>query len=193
MSKQSKPANPSDLLTHPAVVHAIKQNARRLSKIRLFRRVAREDIAADLRLEVAIRLQVFDPALSSIGTFASKAAHNGAISMLRTRAAESRRAEWTTVSIECVVSSQASADAVFSDALARASGRTQRDFTAAIEREDTVRALLRALPPRLAEVALALSDCSPNAACVRLGMSYRQCCHAVALLRAVCDEKKISA
>ena len=78
MSKQSKPANPSDLLTHPAVVQAIKQNARRLSKIRLFRRVAREDIAADLRLEVAIRLQVFDPALSSIGTFASKAAHNGA-------------------------------------------------------------------------------------------------------------------
>jgi len=72
LSKQSKPANPSDLLTHPAVVHAIKQAARRLSRLSVFRRVDREDIMADLRLEVAIRLQVFDPALSSIGTFSTK-------------------------------------------------------------------------------------------------------------------------
>ena len=42
MSKQSKPANPSDLLTHPAVVHAIKQAARRLSRLSVFRRVQRE-------------------------------------------------------------------------------------------------------------------------------------------------------
>ena len=191
MSKQSKPANPSELLTHPAVVHAIKQNARRLSKMRLFRRVAREDIAADLRLEVAIRLQVFNPALSSIGTFANKAAHNGAVSMLRARAAESRRAEWTTVSIECVVSGHASADAVFSDAFARTSGRTQRDFVAEIEREDSVRTLMRTLPPKLAEVAVALTISSPNAACVRVGMSDRQCCNAVTRLRAICEAKEI--
>jgi hypothetical protein len=191
LSKQSKPANPSDLLTHPAVVHAIKQAARRLSRLSVFRRVDREDIMADLRLEVAIRLQVFDPALSSIGTFSTKAAHNGAVSMLRARSAESRSADSRTVSVECIGHGGCSCDTALSDAFARTTGRHQRDFRIRIEREDSIRALMATLSPTLAQLAIALSDGSPNSACRRLGISYRQCGHGIEQIRVVCESKEI--
>lgn len=187
MSQQSKPANPSDLLTHPAVVHAIRREAKRMTGMRIFRRVPREDIRADLQLEVAIRLQLFDPARSNLNTYASMAARSGAASMIRARATQGRCGDMHTVSIEVATADRADPAAFLSDGLARATGRQHTDDMRSIDIKDALEAVLRTLPPHLADVAAALSHCTRNAACIRLQMSRRQLDQLTEELRAICD------
>jgi len=191
LSKQSKPANPSDLLTHPAVVHAIRRASKRLIRSRLFHRIPRADIVGDLRLEVAIRLQDYKDDESCINTFATVIARNAAISMLRARAARSRRGDCATVSVECVIARSQAADATLSNAFARATGRQQRDFTERISHEDSVAELMRLLSPRLAEAAVAMCTCTRHGACQRLGISQRQMRHLAAQLRSICESQGI--
>ena len=187
MSEQSKPANPSELLTHPAVVHAIRREATRMRAMRIFRRVPWEDIQADLRLEVAIRLQLFDPARSSLNTYASIAARSGAASMIRARATQRRCGDMYTVSIEVAAADRPDLAAFLSDGLARATGRQHFDALRWIEVKEALEATIRTLPPHLADVATALSHCTRNAACIRLQISRRELDQLTDELRAICD------
>jgi hypothetical protein len=57
----------------------------------------------------------------------------------------------------------------------------------AIDIKDALEAVLRTLPPHLADVAAALSHCTRNAACIRLQMSRRQLDQLTEELRAICD------
>lgn len=187
MSEQAKPKNPSDLLTHPDVVHAIRREAKRLSGMRLFRRVDPADVVADLRLEVAIRLQAFDPRLSGLNGFATRAARNGAISMLRAKAAKARSGDRFLVSIECIAANPADRDAIASEALGRATGRAGEDANGRAATAEDARFLLAALPPDLAEVAAALCTATPRGACIRLGTSRRQVRQAIGRIRRFCE------
>lgn len=187
MSEQSKPANPSDLLTHPVVVHAIRRETKRMTGMRIFRRIPREDIRADLQLEVAIRLQLFDPSRSSLNTYASIAARSGAASMIRARATQGRCGDMHTVSIEVATADRPDAAAFLSDGLARATGRQATDEMRTIDIKEALEAVLRTLPPHLADVATALSHCTRNAACIRLQMSRRQLDQLTDELREICD------
>ncbi len=187
MSKQSKPANPSDLLTHPDVVHAIRRQAKDLMTMRLFRRVPREDIHADLRLEVAIRLQLFDPARSCLNTYATMAARSGAASMIRSRATRARCGDKDTISIEVALADRADPAAFMSDAFARATGREHVDVTRFPEIKEALDAVMRTLPPHLAEVAVALLQCTRRGTCIRLGMSRRQLDQLTDEIRRICD------
>jgi DNA-directed RNA polymerase specialized sigma24 family protein len=191
LNEQSKPANPSELLTHPDVVHAIHREARHLVRMRLFRRVDRADVIADLRLEVAIRLQAFDPRRSGLNGFASTAARHGAISMLRARAAKARGGDRVPVSIECIVADRGSSDEIVSEALGRATGRVGVDAAERIATSEDVRFLLGALPPDLAEVAAALCTSAPSAACNRLGRSRRQVRLAIGRIRRFCEMRDL--
>jgi hypothetical protein len=108
--------------------------------------------------------------------------------MIRARATQGRCGDMHTVSIEVATGRPPGCRARSClDGLARATGRQATDEMRSIDIKEALEAVLRTLPPHLADVATALSHCTRNAACIRLQMSRRQLDQLTDELREICD------
>jgi DNA-directed RNA polymerase specialized sigma24 family protein len=150
-----------------------------LSALHRLRGFEREDVEAELLLNVCERLHKFDHRRGALRTFLSKCMDNHAMSILRRAHAQPRLANLNCSSLCSTAVDRdgtvAGIDAGIMD--------PEPDLTA-LRRSDLaidVRRLLERLPRGTREAAIALSEASPSKAARRLGKSrtwiYKQIAH----------------
>jgi len=162
--------------------------ARRLMASPAFRGAEREDVLHDLTLILATRIDQFDPARSQFRTFVSRVLDSAAITLLRGRRRAKRADGLNLRSIE-TLREHASTDPVTgSAALGEADAARRLGFDVPSPADEfivreSIREIVAALPPDLAELCRFLREGSEVAAARDLGISRRQVRNRIAELR----------
>jgi RNA polymerase sigma factor (sigma-70 family) len=162
--------------------------ARSLMKSPAFRGVERDDVLRDLTLILAKRLGQFDPERSQLRTFVSRVLDSAAITLLRARQREKRSGDHGMASIERLRESQTTDPVTGSAAVgeadaARHLGREVRSPIEDFHLSDSIREIVAALPPDLADLCRALQEDSAVSTARGLGISRRQLRNRIAELR----------
>ncbi len=162
--------------------------ARSLMKSPAFRGVERDDVLRDLTLILAKRLDQFDPERAQLRTFVSRVLDSAAITLLRARQREKRSGDHGMASIERLRESQTTdpvtgSAAVGEAAAARRLGREVRSPIEDFDLSDSIREIVAALPPDLADLCRALQEDSAVSIARGLGISRRQLRNRIAELR----------
>lgn len=162
--------------------------ARSLMKSPAFRGVERDDVLRDLTLILAKRLGQFDPERAQLRTFVSRVLDSAAITLLRARQREKRSGDHGMASIERLRESQTTDPVTGSAAVgeadaARRLGREVRSPIDDFHLSDSIREIVAALPPDLADVCRALQEDSAVSTARGLGISRRQLRNRIAELR----------
>ncbi len=162
--------------------------ARSLMKSPAFRGVERDDVLRDLTLILAKRLGQFDPERAQLRTFVSRVLDSAAITLLRARQREKRSGDHGMASIERLRESQTTDPVTGSAAVgeadaARRLGREVRSPIDEFHLNDSIREIVAALPPDLADLCRALQEDSAVSAARGLGISRRQLRNRIAELR----------
>lgn len=162
--------------------------ARSLMKSPAFRGVERDDVLRDLTLILAKRLGQFDPERAQLRTFVSRVLDSAAITLLRARQREKRSCDHGMASIERLRESQTTDPVTGSAAVgeadaARRLGREVRSPIDDFHLSDSIREIVAALPPDLADLCRALQEDSAVSTARGLGISRRQLRNRIAELR----------
>mgnify|MGYP000896345352 FL=1 len=162
--------------------------ARSLMKSPAFRGVERDDVLRDLTLILAKRLGQFDPERAQLRTFVSRVLDSAAITLLRARQREKRSGDHGMASIERLRESQTTDPVTGSAAVgeadaARRLGREVRSPIEDFHLSDSIREIVAALPPDLADLCRALQEDSAVSTARGLGISRRQLRNRIAELR----------
>ena len=162
--------------------------ARSLMKSPAFRGVERDDVLRDLTLILAKRLGQFDPVRAQLRTFVSRVLDSAAITLLRARQREKRSGDLGMASIERLRESQTTDPVTGSAAVgeadaARRLGREVRSPIDEFHLNDSIREIVAALPPDLADLCRALQEDSAVSTARGLGISRRQLRNRIAELR----------
>lgn len=162
--------------------------ARNLMKSPAFRGVERDDVLRDLTLILAKRLGQFDPERAQLRTFVSRVLDSAAITLLRARQREKRSGDHGMASIERLRESQTTDPVTGSAAVgeadaARRLGREVRSPIEDFHLSDSIREIVAALPPDLADLCRALQEDSAVSTARGLGISRRQLRNRIAELR----------
>jgi len=162
--------------------------ARSLMKSPAFRGVERDDVLRDLTLILAKRLDQFDPERAQLRTFVSRVLDSAAITLLRARQREKRSGDHGIASIERLRERQTTDPVTGSAAVeeadaARRLGREVRSPIDDFHLSDSIREIVAALPPDLADLCRALQADSAVATARGLGISRRQLRNRIAELR----------
>jgi len=162
--------------------------ARSLMKSPAFRGVERDDVLRDLTLMLAKRLGQFDPERAQLRTFVSRVLDSAAITLLRARQREKRSGDHGMASIERLRESQTTDPVTGSAAVgeadaARRLGREVRSPIEDFHLSDSIREIMAALPPDLADLCRALQEDSAVSTARGLGISRRQLRNRIAELR----------
>ena len=162
--------------------------ARSLMKAPAFRGVERDDVLRDLTLILAKRLGQFDPERAQLRTFVSRVLDSAAITLLRARQREKRSGDHGMASIERLRESQTTDPVTGSAAVgeadaARRLGREVRSPIDEFHLNDSIREIVAALPPDLADLCRALQEDSAVSTARGLGISRRQLRNRIAELR----------
>mgnify|MGYP000901988281 FL=1 len=162
--------------------------ARSLMKSPAFRGVERDDVLRDLTLILAKRLGQFDPERAQLRTFVSRVLDSAAITLLRARQREKRSGDHGMASIERLRESQTTDPVTGSAAVgeadaARRLGREVRSPIDDFHLSDSIREIVAALPPDLADLCRALQEDSAVSTARGLGISRRQLRNRIAELR----------
>ena len=162
--------------------------ARSLMKSPAFRGVERDDVLRDLTLILAKRLGQFDPERAQLRTFVSRVLDSAAITLLRARQREKRSCDHGMASIERLRESQTTDPVTGSAAVgeadaARRLGREVRSPIEDFHLSDSIREIVAALPPDLADLCRALQEDSAVSTARGLGISRRQLRNRIAELR----------
>lgn len=162
--------------------------ARSLMKSPAFRGVERDDVLRDLTLILAKRLGQFDPERAQLRTFVSRVLDSAAITLLRARQREKRSGDHGMASIERLRESQTTDPVTGSAAVgeadaARRLGREVRSPIVDFHLSDSIREIVAALPPDLADLCRALQEDSAVSTARGLGISRRQLRNRIAELR----------
>lgn len=162
--------------------------ARSLMKSPAFRGVDRDDVLRDLTLILAKRLGQFDPERAQLRTFVSRVLDSAAITLLRARQREKRSGDHGMASIERLRESQTTDPVTGSAAVgeadaARRLGREVRSPIDDFHLSDSIREIVAALPPDLADLCRALQEDSAVSTARGLGISRRQLRNRIAELR----------
>ncbi len=162
--------------------------ARSLMKSPAFRGVERDDVLRDLTLILAKRLGQFDPERAQLRTFVSRVLDSAAITLLRARQREKRSGDHGMASIERLRESQtkdpvAGSAAVGEADAARRLGREVRSPIEDFHLSDSIREIVAALPPDLADLCRALQEDSAVSTARGLGISRRQLRNRIAEIR----------
>ncbi|MFO0082352.1 MAG: sigma factor [Phycisphaerales bacterium] len=162
--------------------------ARSLMKSPAFRGVERDDVLRDLTLILAKRLGQFDPERAQLRTFVSRVLDSAAITLLRARQREKRSGDNGMASIERLRESQTTDPVTGSAAVgeadaARRLGREVRSPIDEFHLNDSIREIVAALPPDLADLCRALQEDSAVSTARGLGISRRQLRNRIAELR----------
>jgi len=162
--------------------------ARSLMKSPTFRGVERDDVLRDLTLILAKRLGQFDPERAQLRTFVSRVLDSAAITLLRARQREKRSGDHGMASIERLRERQATDPVTGSAAVAEADaarrlGREVRSPIDEFHLNDSIREIVAALPPDLADLCRALQEDSAVSTARGLGISRRQLRNRIAELR----------
>ncbi len=162
--------------------------ARSLMKSPAFRGVERDDVLRDLTLILAKRLGQFDPERAQLRTFVSRVLDSAAITLLRARQREKRSGDHGMASIERLRESQTTDPVTGSAAVgeadaARRLGREVRSPIDEFHLSDSIREIVAALPPDLADLCRALQEDSAVSTARGLGISRRQLRNRIAELR----------
>lgn len=162
--------------------------ARSLMKSPAFRGVERDDVLRDLTLILAKRLGQFDPERAQLRTFVSRVLDSAAITLLRARQREKRSGDHDIASIERLRESQTTDPVTGSAAVgeadaARRLGREVRSPIEDFHLSDSIREIVAALPPDLADLCRALQEDSAVSTARGLGISRRQLRNRIAELR----------
>lgn len=162
--------------------------ARSLMKSPAFRGVERDDVLRDLTLILAKRLGQFDPERAQLRTFVSRVLDSAAITLLRARQREKRSGDQGMASIERLRESQTTDPVTGSAAVgeadaARRLGREVRSPIEDFHLSDSIREIVAALPPDLADLCRALQEDSAVSTARGLGISRRQLRNRIAELR----------
>lgn len=153
--------------------------ARSLMKSPAFRGVERDDVLRDLTLILAKRLGQFDPERAQLRTFVSRVLDSAAITLFRARQREKRSGDHGMASIERLRESQTTDPVTGSAAVgeadaARRLGREVRSPIEDFHLSDSIREIVAALPPDLADLCRALQEDSAVSTARGLGISRRQ-------------------
>ena len=162
--------------------------ARSLMKSPAFRGVERDDVLRDLTLILAKRLGQFDPERAQLRTFVSRVLDSAAITLLRARQREKRSGDHGMASIERLRESQTTDPVTGSAAVgeadaARRLGLEVRSPIEDFDLSDSIREIVAALPPDLADLCRALQEDSAVSTARGLGISRRQLRNRIAELR----------
>ena len=162
--------------------------ARSLMKSPAFRGVERDDVLRDLTLILAKRLGQFDPERAQLRTFVSRVLDSAAITLLRARQREKRSCDHGMASIERLRESQTTDPVTGSAAVgeadaARRLGLEVRSPIEDFDLSDSIREIVAALPPDLADLCRALQEDSAVSIARGLGISRRQLRNRIAELR----------
>lgn len=162
--------------------------ARSLMKSPAFRGVERDDVLRDLTLILAKRLGQFDPERAQLRTFVSRVLDSAAITLLRARQREKRSGDHGMASIERLRESQTTDPVTGSAAVgeadaARRLGLEVRSPIEDFHLSDSIREIVAALPPDLADLCRALQEDSAVSIARGLGISRRQLRNRIAELR----------
>ena len=162
--------------------------ARSLMRSPAFRGVERDDVLRALTLILAKRLGQFDPERAQLRTFVSRVLDSAAITLLRARQREKRSGDHGMASIERLRESQTTDPVTGSAAVgeadaARRLGREVRSPIEDFHLSDSIREIVAALPPDLADLCRALQEDSAVSTARGLGISRRQLRNRIAELR----------
>jgi len=162
--------------------------ARSLMKSPAFRGVERDDVLRDLTLVLAKRIGQFDPARAQLRTFVSRVLDSAAITLLRARQREKRSGDHGMASIEMLREGKTKDPVTGSAAVgeADAARRLGLEVRSPVEKfhlSESIREIVAALPPDLADVCRALQGGSAVSTARGMGISRRQLRKRIAELR----------